>query len=205
LAVALPWALIPTAVVIAYSVLVNNVYQPRYLSFTAPGFALILGVCAAAIARNRIRFLAALLAVLALSAGTAFLTQRSSYGKPGGADYSAIADVISANARPHDCVAFGFAQHEPLRAVAAARPDAFTGLDDVAAGVSGAYAAQLWTQDLPLESDIVRSRFAACAVLWAIIDSATPSPIINDAQRQGFTVDREWKLNRSIVVRLRRG
>ncbi len=204
LAVALPWALIPTAVVIAYSVLVDNVYQPRYLSFTAPGFALILGVCAAAIARNRIRVLAALLAVLALSAGTAFLTQRSSYGKPGGADYSAIADVISANARPHDCVAFGFAQHEPLRAVAAARPDAFTGLDDVAAGVSGAYAAQLWTQDLPLESDIVRSRFAACAVLWAIIDSATPSTVIDDAQRQGFTVDREWKLNRSIVVRLRK-
>jgi mannosyltransferase len=204
LAVAVPWALIPTAGLVMYSMLTDNVYQPRYLTFTAPGFALMLGACVAAIARNRSRVLAASLAALALSAGTAFLTQRSSYPKPGGADYSAVADVVSANARPRDCVAFSHAQHEPLRAIAAARPDAFTGLDDVAAGVSGAYAAQLWTQDLPLQSESVRSRLTGCAVLWAIIDSATPTQTVNDAQSQGFKVDRQWKLNRSIVVRLRR-
>ncbi|MGC2654637.1 MAG: mannosyltransferase [Mycobacterium sp.] len=204
LAVALPWVLIPTTALIGYSVLVDDVYQPRYLTYTAPGFGLLLGVCVAAIARDRARILAVSLAVLAVSAGTAFLTQRSAYGKPGGADYSAVAQVISANARPRDCVSFGYAQHEPLRAVAAARPDAFAGLDDVAAGVSGAYAAQLWTQDLPFDSDPVRSRLAACRVLWAIIDSLTPSPIVNEAERQGFTVDQTWKLNRSIVIRLKR-
>jgi mannosyltransferase len=204
LAVALPWVLIPTSVLIGYSVLVDDVYQPRYLTYTAPGFGLLLGVCVAAIARNRLRILAVLLAVLALSTSTAFLTQRSPYGKPGGADYSAVAQVISANARPGDCVAFGFAQHEPLRAVAAARPDAFAGLDDVAAGVSGAYAAQLWTQDLPFDSDPVRERSAACRVLWAIIDSWTTSLVVDEAEQQGFVVDRKWKLNRSIVIRLKR-
>ena len=202
LAVALPWVLIPTTVLIGYSALVDDIYQPRYLTYTAPGLGLLLGVCVAAIARERTRIVAVLLAVLAVSASTAFLTQRSPYGKPGGADYSAIVDVISTNSRPHDCVAFGFAQHEPLRAVAAARPDAFTGLNDVATGVSGAYAAQLWTQDLPLDSDPVRSRLAECRVLWAIVDSETPSPILNEADRQGFTVDHKWSLHRSVVTRL---
>jgi mannosyltransferase len=165
----------------------------------------LLGVCVAAIARDRRRLLAVLLAVLAFSSSTAFLTQRSVYGKPGGADYSAIAKVISANARPGDCVAFGFAQHEPLRAVAAAHPDVFAGLDDVAAGVSGAYAAQLWTQDLPFDSDPVRVRLAACRVLWAVVDSLTPSPIVGEADRQGFVFDKKWKVNRSMVIRLKRG
>ena len=145
-----------------------------------------------------------MLTLLALSSGTAYATQRSSYGKPGGADYSAIADVIKSNSQPHDCVVFGFAQHEPLRAAAAARPDAFAQLDDVAAGVSGAYAAQLWTQDLPVDSDTVRPRLASCTVLWAIIDRETPTPVVEAAQRQGLTIDRQWQLNRSRVVRLKR-
>ncbi len=204
LAVALPWMLIPSAVLIGYSMLVNNVYHPRYLTYTAPGLGLLLGLCAVAIARDRIRVLAVLLSVLAMSAGTAFLTQRSPNGKPGAADYSAVADVVAANSRPQDCVAFGFAQHEPLRAIAAARPDAFAGLDDVAAGVSGAYAAQLWTQDLPLDSDLVRSRLTACRVLWAVVDRSTPSPVVNDAEQQGFTIDDQWKFNHTTVFRLRR-
>jgi mannosyltransferase len=112
--------------------------------------------------------------------------------------------VIKANSRPNDCVAYGFADHHPLRAAAAARPDAFVQLNDVAAGVSGAYAAQLWTQDLPLDSDEVRTRLGACTVLWAIIDRKTPSPIVDAAKRQGFKVDREWAPNRTVVIRLKR-
>ena len=71
-------------------------------------------------------------------------------------------------------------------------------------GVSGADAAQLWSEDLPLDSDIVKPRLAVCQVLWAVIDRTTPSPVMDAAERQGFAVHREWTLNRSIVVRLRR-
>jgi len=70
--------------------------------------------------------------------------------------------------------------------------------------LSGAEAAQLWSQDLPLDSDIVRPRLAACPVLWAVIDRGTPSPIVDAAKRQGFAFDREWTLNRSTVIRLKR-
>lgn len=204
LALAVPWVVVPTAVLVGYSALVSDIYSPRYLTYTAPGLGLLLGVCVAAIAQERSRILVAILVVLALSSSTAYVTQRSTYGKPGGADYSEIASVIKANSRPHDCVAFGFAHHEPLRAAAAARPDAFVHLDDVAAGLSGAYAAQLWTQDLPFDSDPVRQRLAACTALWVIIDRKTPSPLVGTAQRQGFKVDQEWALNRSVIIRLKR-
>jgi len=84
------------------------------------------------------------------------------------------------------------------------RAAAFAHVDDLAAGVSGADAAQLWSEDLPLDSDIVKPRLAVCQVLWAVIDRTTPSPVMDAAERQGFAVHREWTLNRSIVVRLRR-
>ncbi|EID14156.1 transmembrane protein [Mycobacterium xenopi RIVM700367] len=202
LAVALPWMVIPTAILVGYSALGSNVYQPRYLTYTAPGLGLLLGVCIAAIARQRTRMMLLILAILALSSATAFVTQRGRYGKTGGADYSEIARVINANSKPHDCIVFGAADNEPLRAAAAARPDAFAQLDDVAAGVPGAYAAQLWTQDLPLDSDVVKPRLARCTVLWAIVDRTTPAPVVDAAQRQGFRVDHEQTLNRSKVIRL---
>ncbi|MBS4728376.1 mannosyltransferase [Mycobacterium sp. SM1] len=202
LAVAVPWVLVPTAILVGYSAWVSDIYAPRYLTYTGPGLALLLGVCIAAIAQNRLRILMVLLTMLALSSSTAFVTQRSTYGKPGGADYSEIARVIKSSSRPHDCVVFGFAGREPLRAAAAARPDAFAQLNDVAAGVSGADAAQLWAQDLPLDSAVVRRRLAVCPVLWAIIDRKMPSPVVDAARRLGFVIDREWVLNRSTVIRL---
>jgi len=204
LAVAVPWIVVPTVLLVGYSALVHDVYQPRYLTYTAPALGILLGVCVRAIARDRSRIYLVLLAVLALGSSTAFVAQRGRYSKPGGADYSEIAAVIETYSGPRDCVAFGFAANEPLRAAAAGRPAAFADLNDVAAGVSGAEAAQLWSQDLPLDSDMVRPRLATCAVLWVVIDRETPSPIVDAAKRQGFAIDREWTLNRSTVIRLKR-
>ncbi len=45
-------AVIPTAVVVTWSALVHPIYTPRYLSFTAPAVALVLGMCIAAVARR---------------------------------------------------------------------------------------------------------------------------------------------------------
>ncbi|WP_163753385.1 glycosyltransferase family 39 protein [Mycobacterium botniense] len=202
LAVAVPWVVVPTVLLVGYSAWFRDVYQPRYLTFTTPGLGLVLGVCVVAIARHWIRLVVLLLAVLAASSSTAFITQRGRYGKPGAADYSAVADLIEHGARPHDCVVFGAAPREPLRAIAAARPGAFVPLDDVAAGVSGAEAAQLWSQDLPLDSDTVRPRLAACATLWVIVDRRVPSPVTSAAERQGFAVDQHWVLRRTVVLRM---
>ncbi|WP_172826555.1 glycosyltransferase family 39 protein, partial [Mycobacterium sp. 1423905.2] len=44
------WLVVPTALIIVYSALVHPIYTPRYLSFTAPAVALVLGVCVVALA-----------------------------------------------------------------------------------------------------------------------------------------------------------
>ena len=204
LGVALPWVVVPTVLLIGYSVIFRNIYQPRYLTYTTPGLGLLLGVCVVAIARDQTRYVVFLLGVLALSASTAFVGQRNLEGKPGGADYFVAAELIATHAHPRDCVIFGSAPREPLRAIATTRPAAFALLDDVAAGVSGPEAAQLWSQDLPWDSDVVRPRLANCAVLWVIVDQQPDPPLVSAARHQRFSVDQRWVLHRTVVLRLSR-
>ena len=50
LIVATAWFVIPTAMIVGWSALVHPIYTPRYLCFTAPAIALVLGVCIGALA-----------------------------------------------------------------------------------------------------------------------------------------------------------
>ena len=50
LALAIAWLVIPTAVILIWSALVQPIYTPRYMCFTAPALALVLGVCIGAVA-----------------------------------------------------------------------------------------------------------------------------------------------------------
>ena len=78
------------------------IYYPRYLSFTAPGVALLLGLCVVAVGRSR-SGIAALLVVFAFAATPNYLAQRGPYAKES-MDYSQVADVISRYAKPGDCL-----------------------------------------------------------------------------------------------------
>ena len=44
------WLVIPTALIVIWSAVAHPIYTPRYLSFTAPAMALVLGVCIGALA-----------------------------------------------------------------------------------------------------------------------------------------------------------
>ena len=50
LTLAIVWLVIPTALIIICSAFVHPIYTPRYLCFTAPAVALVLGVCIGALA-----------------------------------------------------------------------------------------------------------------------------------------------------------
>ncbi len=52
---------------LAYSAVAEPIYYPRYLTYTAPAMALLLGVCIVALVRTRERATAAV-AVLAVAA-----------------------------------------------------------------------------------------------------------------------------------------
>jgi mannosyltransferase len=204
LAVAVPWFVIPTAGLLAYSAIYENIYLARHLTFTAPGVALLLGVCVTTLTAHRIQVTVLVLTVLALASLTAFVGQRKTDAKPGGGDYSAIAAVVAAQAKPGDCVAFDTKSYEPLRAAAIAYPRPFVDLDDIGAGMSGAYRAELLTQDLPPDSEQVGARLRNCSRLWLVIGGPSPSRLLRAATKQQLVIERRWVLETDEVLLLGR-
>ena len=80
--VALVWILVPMALFLVYSVVLGNIYVDRYVIFTAPGVALLLGVM---ISRLTSSWVLASAAVILLAAASlpAYVSQREPWGKIG--------------------------------------------------------------------------------------------------------------------------
>ena len=133
LTLAIAWLVIPTALIVIWSAVVHPIYTPRYLCFTAPAMALVLGVCIGALA-VRPWMAAAIVVVFAFAAGPNYLlVQRSPYAKYG-MDYSQVADLITAKAAPGDCLLVNDTvtfMPAPMRPLMAARPDAYRKLIDL--------------------------------------------------------------------------
>jgi mannosyltransferase len=174
LTLAIAWMVIPTALIVIWSALVHPIYTPRYLCFTAPAMALILGVCIGALAVTPWAAVA-ILSVLALAAGPNYLlVQRGPYAKYG-MDYSQVADLITAKAAPGDCLLVNDTvtfMPAPMRPLLAARPDAYRKLVDLS----------LWRRATDLndvfDTNLIPEASAGplndCHVVW-IITQADPS------------------------------
>ena len=133
LTLAIGWLVIPTALIVAWSAVVRPVYTPRYLCFTAPAMAVVLGVCIGALAVTRWAA-AAVVCLLAVAAAPNYVSaQRNPYAKYG-MDYSQVADLIAAKAAPGDCLLVNDTvtfMPAPMRPLMAARPDAYRKLVDL--------------------------------------------------------------------------
>ena len=168
---AVPGFAVPVVLLLGYSLLAENIYLERYLSFTVPAMVLLVGWAAARVATRWWSTLVVLTAV-AVTVAPAYVQQRQPFGKPGGMDYSAIADRLIERSEPGDCVAF-----EPrvswaptsLRAVTDARPDAVEGLDDVGLDRDAVDRVDLWSTDVP-PPELAERAAARCAVLWVVAD-----------------------------------
>ena len=125
--------MIPTALIVIWSALAHPIYTPRYLSFTAPAMALVLGVCIGALAVKP-WVAAALVSLFAIAAAPNYVrAQRNPYAKYG-MDYSQVADLITAQAAPGDCLLVNDTvtfMPAPMRPLLAARPDAYRKLVDL--------------------------------------------------------------------------
>ncbi len=163
------WIALPTAVLVVESAFLEPMYYPRYLSYTAPAMALLLGVCIVVVAKTR-RRVAAVLAVFALLAMLYSLFYW--FGPLGkGMDYSKIADLLTKRAAPGDCVIIDDTitwSHEDIRAITAARPAAYAKLVDPARGARAADRNTLWDAHVPIGT--VADRVRQCTVLWTVSD-----------------------------------
>ncbi|MFS0900436.1 glycosyltransferase family 39 protein [Mycolicibacterium litorale] len=216
---AVVWIVFPTVTLLVYSLVRQPIYQPRYLSFTAPAVALLAGLCIVVVGRSR-RRIACLIAVFAVTGAYNYAMQRAPFAKER-MDYSHVADIVAQHARPGDCLAFDVAASWKLIGpLKAARPAAFSKLQDPGRIFSAAELDSLWDAQTTIStwSDHLRD----CPSLWTISerDHTLPphqrgealapgptlggSPAYEVASTQGFRLVERWQFSMAQVVKSER-
>lgn len=213
------WIAVPTVISLIYSAISEPFYYPRYLFFSTPAMAIVLAVCIVAVAR-RPRWIALVLIGLIVAAVPNYLlSQRQRYAKEGW-DYSDVADVITAEAAPGDCLlvdnTVGWLPG-PVRALLAARPAAFRPLVDVGRGVPAPKRETLWDGHVAVW--LVVGRLYKCTTLWTISthdtklpnhqagESLPPGRVLAHApaylvpQNVGFRIVERWQFHRTQVIK----
>src|SRR6185437_8067843 len=184
LVLAAGWLAAPTAAIVTYSALVHPIYTPRYLCFTAPAMALILGVCGGAVA-SRPWVTAALVGLFAVAAAPNYVrAQRDPYAKYG-MDYSQVADLITAQAAPGDCLLVNDTvtfMPAPMRPLLAARPDAYRKLVDLTLWQRATDRNDVF--DTNLIPEVVVTPLSHCGVVWIITQADASAP----AHEQGVAL-----------------
>jgi mannosyltransferase len=222
LILAIGWLAIPTTVILVWSALVHPVYTPRYLCFTAPAMALILGVCIGALA-VRPWMAAVIVVVFGIAAAPNYvLAQRGPYAKYG-MDYSQVADLISAKAAPGDCLLVNDTvtfMPAPMRPLLAARPDAYRKLIDLSLWQRATDRNEVF--DTNLIPEATAGPLSDCRVVW-IITQADPSqpsheqhpalapgqlfgatPAFAVSHELGFGLRERWQFNLVQVIKATR-
>ncbi|HEY0229093.1 MAG TPA: hypothetical protein VGC05_22445, partial [Mycobacterium sp.] len=164
------WIVIPTAVLVVYSILGEPMYYPRYLVLTTPAMAVLMAVCIVTIARKTWPIAGVVLLFVVAGLPDYLFVQRWPYAKEGW-DYSQVADVISAHAAAGDCLLVDntvACKPGPIRALVAARPDAYRSLVDVERGVYGPKVGSLWDGHVAVW--LTTAKINKCATLWTITD-----------------------------------
>lgn len=177
LTLAIAWLAIPTTLIVIWSATVHPIYTPRYMTFTAPAMALVLGVCIGAVA-FRPWAAAAIVVAFAVAALPNYVrAQRNPYAKYG-MDYSQVADLITAKAAPGDCLLVNDTvtfMPAPMRPLMAARPDAYRKLADLTLWQRATDRNDVF--DTNLIPEVVAGPLSHCRVVWIITqaDKAMPN------------------------------
>lgn len=176
LTLAVAWVLIPTLLIVMWSALLHPIYTPRYLCFTAPAIALVLGVCVGALAAKP-WVAPAVVALFAVAAAPNYLrVQHNPYAKYG-MDYSQVADLITAKAAPGDCLLINDTvtfMPAPMRPLMAARPDAYRKLIDLTLWQRATDRRDVF--DTNLIPEVVAKPLSQCAVVWIITQADESMP-----------------------------
>jgi mannosyltransferase len=222
LSLAIAWLVIPTALIVIWSALIQPIYTPRYLAFTAPGIALALGVCIGTLAVKPWAA-AAVVGLLAIAAAPNYvLAQRSHYAKYG-MDYSQVADLITAKAAPGECLLVNDTvtfMPAPMRPLMAARPDAYRKLIDLTLWQRATDRADVF--DTNLIPEVVTKALSHCRVVWIVTqaDKSRPdheqasmlppgesfgtAPAFAVPHNLGFRLTERWQFNLVQVIRATR-
>ena len=195
------WILLPTAVLIAYSLIGRPVYQPHYLSFTTPALAMLIGVSVVVVGRDA-RRIGIILAVLGVAAAPNYVAQRGPYAKFG-SDYSQVVDLVSTRAAPGDCLVVEDSGSPTMVDAVASALEGADGLRDVGRDRSAVELQSLFGSRLPVSASADTLR--TCSVLWTVTARRSEVPgeaeVCRIAADLGFRRVERWQLNQTQVVR----
>jgi mannosyltransferase len=207
------WIAVPTLILVLYSVVGEPMYQPHYLAFTAPAMALLIGLSAVVVGRKP-GHIAVLVVVLVAAAVPNYAAQRGPYSKFG-MDYSHVADLITSEAQPGDCLNVD----DTVRAVeplTSARPQAYAQLRDYGRLRAAIEGNTLYESRLPISS--WAHRLDTCQAVWTISerDATVPNhergsglspgprlasvPAYQVVRDRGFQIVERWQFNLIQVV-----
>jgi mannosyltransferase len=197
------WILVPTAVLVAYSATGEPLYQPRYLAFTTPAVALLVGLAVVAVARTP-QAIAFVTAAVMLAAMPNYLAQRLPYAKQGN-DYSQVADLVKSRAAAADCLHADDAVNDMVGRMKAARPDAFATLRDYGEIRSAVDGATL--RGVRRDVATWAGRLVTCPTVWTIAPAGVALTAVSGysvLRDNGFRVLHRWQFNLTDVIESRR-
>lgn len=196
-AVSVPWIVVPAVLLLGYS-LVDNTYSARYLSFTTPAAALLLGAGVLSLAASRVRIAA--IALVIVLAAPVYVAQRIPTGKQG-TDWAQAAAIVEQNKQPGDSVYWGkqFGSTAPgltISRIGFAYPDAFDDLPSITRVASAASTASLWGPDRFLREST--GRIKAADRIWVIGDhlGRPDSHTVRGSatfERLGLRLEQSWE------------
>jgi mannosyltransferase len=185
-ALAVPWLVLPTALLLLLSRSVAPLWVPRYLAYCAPAAALLLGLAVSVFARWWQR--TAVIGLIVALAFPGYLDQRAPTAKDG-SDWSIVAAFMQAHVDPGDAVLFVPAdRHRSPRRAAEGYPDQFIGLSDIALRGRGAQLGELYDVGRPVEE--IAGRLNGVARVWVL--GTTDSNDDEPAHTAGWLSSHGW-------------
>jgi mannosyltransferase len=207
----LSWLIVPSVVLVSYSIAATPLYNPRYLAYCAPAVAALMGIALVRLGRlpgwrrwlSGLAVAAIILLVLPIYASQRFANAKS------GADWEQVAAFVAAHSGPNRAVYF--APRVPPtsdvvtitgRTAQTLYPDAFAGVRDLTLVSTAAAEADLLGRSQPLADSV--DRLADIDTVFSINRVDYPSDLVAaDEQvlsRLGFRVGERWSGPLNTVV-----
>lgn len=205
----LVWVITPGVVLVVLDLFVSPTYNPRYLSISLGGVALLLAAgvwtaldLARGMARRRGLALATVVLIVVASAVLVpeFVRQRTPFAKDGGADGRAAAAVIAAEGRPGDVVLFG-TDTRPSRAprlIYRLYPEAFAGMRDPQLRIAADATDGLWDHMATVTETVAGLSASTC---WLIETGSTGSAAddVRALDAAGFAQVSRTVIHRTVI------
>jgi mannosyltransferase len=192
----IPWIVVPTMLVIGYSVFVHPMYSGRYFAFTTPAVALLVGASVSALRLPWMRLAA--IGLLALIVVPVYVSQRGPTSK-NGTDWQQAAAVLQSNAKAGQDIYYGPARDGSkvsMHKLSQAYPAVLSSLHDITLRETPIQDASLWGRSWPLTH--ARTTLRTTPALWAVIEHPGVAVLTSSKQeryieRQGLTLVHIWR------------